>query len=172
MQTLNAQTQVTNGTSYLMNEGLDLSADFTDLANTYFLANELKSFDASKGEGLVNWKRFELQPRQAFNTNLKNPIPLNMLDFPTPAYVNDPDLKFKVDFVTPRTIRIRMLSTPVEPKPNKDELMLVGEPPIDHSWKLQETTEKVVYSSEYGTLEIIRNPWRLVLKDKMGKVLT
>lgn len=172
VQALNAQTQVTNGTSYLMNEGLDLSTDFTDLANTYFLANELKSFDATKGEGLVNWKRFELQPRQAFNTNLKNPIPLNMLDFPTPAYVNDPDLKFKVDFVTPRTIRIRMLSTPVEPKPNKDELMLVGEPPIDHSWKLQETTEKVVYSSEYGTLEIIRNPWRLVLKDKTGKVLT
>lgn len=171
-QALSAQTQVTNGTSYLMNEGLDLSTEFADLANTYFLANELTSFDAARGEGLVNWKRFELQPRQAFNTNLKNPRPLRMLDFPTPAYVNDPDLKIKVDFVSPRAVRIRMLSTPVEPKENQDEVMLAGEPPVDRNWTVQETEEKITYSSDCATLEIIRKPWRIVLKDKTGKVLT
>ena len=51
-------------------------------------------------------------PRQAFNTNGAQPRKMRMLDFPFTAYENDPNLKFKIDFVTPRTVRIRMLTTP------------------------------------------------------------
>ena len=112
-----AQPHVNDGTSYLMNQPLDMSTDFRDLSNTLFFADHLESFDAKSGEGLVNWKRGHLMPRQAFNTNGAQPRKMRMLDFPFTAYENDPNLKFKIDFVTPRTVRIRMLTTPVEPKP-------------------------------------------------------
>lgn len=166
-----AQPHVNDGTSYLMNQPLDMSTDFRDLSNTLFFADHLESFDAKSGEGLVNWKRGHLMPRQAFNTNGAQPRKMRMLDFPFTAYENDPNLKFKIDFVTPRTVRIRMLTTPVEPKPAAS-IMLVKEPGRDGSWKVTETNDKIVYSSDYGTIQINKNPWRIVLKDKAGRILS
>ena len=96
---------------------------------------------------------------------------MRMLDFPFTAYENDPNLKFKIDFVTPRTVRIRMLTTPVEPKPAAS-IMLAKEPGRDGSWKVIETNDKIIYSSDYGTIQINKNPWRIVLKDKAGRILS
>lgn len=169
---VNAGPVIVGGTSYLMNQAVDVSSDFHDLANTYFFADKLADFDAASGEGTVRWKRYRLTPRQAFNTNGMQPQQLRMLDFPTPAYDNDPELKFSIDFVTPRTVRICMLTTPVEPKPETDEVMLVAEPGKDNSWKMKEVENSVVYNSQYGVVEIQKNPWRIVLKDTKGRVLT
>lgn len=166
-----AQPHVNDGTSYLMNQPLDMSTDFRDLSNTLFFADHLESFDAKSGEGLVNWKRGHLMPRQAFNTNGAQHRKMRMLDFPFTAYENDPNLKFKIDFVTPRTVRIRMLTTPVEPKPAAS-IMLAKEPGRDGSWKVTETNDKIIYSSDYGTIQINKNPWRIVLKDKAGRILS
>mgnify|MGYP001248434627 FL=1 len=166
-----AQPHVNDGTSYLMNQPLDMSTDFRDLSNTLFFADHLESFDAKSGEGLVNWKRGHLMPRQAFNTNGAQPRKMRMLDFPFTAYENDPNLKFKIDFVTPRTVRIRMLTTPVEPKPAAS-IMLAKEPGSNGSWKVIETNDKIIYSSDYGTIQINKNPWRIVLKDKAGRILS
>ena len=166
-----AQPHVNDGTSYLMNQPLDMSTDFRDLSNTLFFADHLESFDAKSGEGLVNWKRGHLMPRQAFNTNGAQPRKMRMLDFPFTAYENDPNLKFKIDFVTPRTVHIRMLTTPVEPKPAAS-IMLAKEPGRDGSWKVIETNDKIIYSSDYGTIQINKNPWRIVLKDKAGRILS
>ena len=166
-----AQPHVNDGTSYLMNQPLDMSTDFRDLSNTLFFADHLESFDAKSGEGLVNWKRGHLMPRQAFNTNGAQPRKMRMLDFPFTAYENDPNLKFKIDFVTPRTVRIRMLTTPVEPKVSTS-IMLAKEPGRDGSWKVTETNDKIIYSSDYGTIQINKNPWRIVLKDKAGRILS
>ena len=166
-----AQPHVNYGTSYLMNQPLDMSTDFRDLSNTLFFADHLESFDAKSGEGLVNWKRGHLMPRQAFNTNGAQPRKMRMLDFPFTAYENDPNLKFKIDFVTPRTVRIRMLTTPVEPKPAAS-IMLAKEPGRDGSWKVTETNDKIIYSNDYGTIQINKNPWRIVLKDKAGRILS
>ncbi|MBO4498646.1 MAG: alpha-xylosidase [Bacteroidaceae bacterium] len=167
-----AQPLTVNSNSYLMNQAVDVSTDFMDVSNTYFFADRLGSFDAASGEGKVVWRRYRLAPRQAFNTNGRQPTVLRMLDFPSPAYDNDPALKFKVDFITPRTIRIRMLTTPVEPKPVDDEVMLAGEPGSDKSWKVTETDGSIIYKSAYGSLQIDRNPWRLVLRDRNGRILT
>ena len=166
-----AQPHVNDGTSYLMNQPLDMSTDFRDLSNTLFFADHLESFDAKSGEGLVNWKRGHLMPRQAFNTNGAQPRKMRMLDFPFTAYENDPNLKFKIDFVTPRTVRIRMLTTPVKTKPAAS-IMLAKEPGRDGSWKVTETNDKIIYSSDYGTIQINKNPWRIVLKDKAGRILS
>ena len=94
-----------------------------------------------------------------------------MLDFPFTAYENDPNLKFKIDFVTPRTVRIRMLTTPVEPKVSTS-IMLSKEPGKDESWKVTETENTIVYAGNYGTVQINKNPWRVVLKDKTGRILS
>ena len=167
-----AQPQTNNGVTYLMNEAVDVSQDFRELGNTLFIADHLESFDVATGEGLVNWSRQQLVPRQAFNTNLRQPMRLRMLDFPSQAYVNNPSFKFDIDFVTPRTIRVRMLTTIVEPEENNDEVMLAGPVPATTAWTGTETEESIIYTSEYGQIEIIKKPWRIVIKDAEGKVLT
>ena len=172
----NAQIQTNAGVQYLQCMQKDMSTDFYDLSNTYFLADSLVSFDAQKGEGLVQWKRYRMSPRQAFNLNGFWPVRMQMLDFPDAAYENDPELRLSIEFITPRTARIRMLTTPVQPK-DKDEDDVMFCPQFKtrqkaSAWKNTQTAHTIAYSSDYGTIEIQKYPWRLVIKDAKGKILT
>ena len=168
-----AQIQTNAGVQYLQCMPKDVSTDFNDLSNTYFLADSLAAFDTAKGEGLVNWKRYRLSPRQAFNLNGYWPVRMQMLDFPDAAYDNDPNLTVKVDFITPRTARIRLLTTPVASQRNDSEsLMLAGPVPQSSAWRSADNGNSIVYRTDYGVLEIQRYPFRLVLKDQNGRVLT
>ena len=171
--TATAQIQTNGGIQYLQAQPKDMSADFCDLSNTYFFADSLVSFDTAKGEGLVNWKRYRLAPRQAFNLNGYWPQRLQMLDFPDAAYDNDPNLKIQIRQVSPRTVRITMLTTPIEPK-NEDatDPMFNGAPKEDHSWRTTDNGVSVIYQSDFGTVEIQKYPWRIILRDNKGKILT
>ena len=177
-----AQIQTNAGVQYLQCMQKDMSTDFYDLSNTYFFADSLVSFDAAKGEGLVQWKRYRMSPRQAFNLNGYWPVRAQMLDFPDAAYENDPNLKIKIEFITPRTARIRMLTTPVEPKNTDQEDVMfcdgfkkrLGQN-INHPTpgpSPDKGGEYVVFKSQYGSIEIKKYPWRIVIKDAKGKILT
>ena len=89
--TVSAQLQTNAGIQYLQCMQKDMSTDFSDLSNTYFFADSLTAFDTAKGEGRVQWKRYRLSPRQAFNLNGYWPVRMQMLDFPDAAYDNDPE---------------------------------------------------------------------------------
>ena len=171
-----AQIQTNAGVQYLQCMPKDMSTDFSDLSNTYFLADSLVSFDVAKGEGHVQWKRYRMSPRQAFNLNGYWPVRMQMLDFPDAAYDNDPELKISVEFITPRTARIRMLTTPIEPTAkDADDVMFCDGFKTrvkGATWKALQTAGTIAYRSDYGTIEIQKYPWRIVLKDAKGRVLT
>lgn len=168
-----AQLQTSSGIQYLQCMPKDQSGDFSDLSNTYFLADSLAAFDAAKGEGQLNWKRYRLSPRQAFNLNGYWPVRMQMLDFPDTQYDNDPNLSFKIDFVSPRCVRIRMATSPIEaPRKDSESLMLAGPVPTSSAWKMKSDGKTIAYTTDYGTVEIQKYPWRIVLKDKNGKILT
>lgn len=84
-----AQLRTNEGIEYLQCQAPDVSGDFCDLANTYFLADSIANFDLNKGEGMLNWKRYRMSPRQAFNLNGYWPVRMQMLDFPSTQYDND-----------------------------------------------------------------------------------
>jgi len=173
MATVQAQLQTSAGVQYLQCMPKDQSGDFSDLSNTYFLADSLASFDMAKGEGLVNWKRYRLSPRQAFNLNGYWPVRMQMLDFPDTQYDNDPNLSLKIDFVSPRCVRIRMATSPIEaPRKDSESLMLAGAVPVSNEWKAVSDDRVIAYKTAYGSIEIQKYPWRIVLKDKNGKVMT
>lgn len=155
----------------ILGEPIDMSLDFKDFHNTFFFADKLASFNAADGKGKILWKRTSLYTRQAFNVTTILPQDLKMLDFPGEAYVQDPELDFSVDFITPRTLRIRMLTTPVQPKPF-DSPMLAKEPGKDSSWKYSKSGNAHIYKSNYGSIEIEENPFRITLRDEKGKQLT
>lgn len=163
--------QLTAQQKRILGEPIDMSLDFKDFHNTFFFADKLATFDTANSKGKISWKRTSLYTRQAFNVNTILPQDLKMLDFPGEAYVQDPELDFSIDFITPRTLRIRMLTTPVQPKPF-DSPMLVKEPGKDNSWKYSKSGNAHVYKSNYGSIEIEQNPFRITLRDEKGKQLT
>ena len=168
-----AQLQTSAGIQYLQCMPKDQSADFSDLSNTYFLADSLVSFDTAKGEGKLNWKRYRLSPRQAFNLNGYWPVRMHTLDFPDTEYDNDPNLSFKIDFVSPRCVRLRLATSPIEaPRKDSESIMLAGAVPSSSAWRLVSNNNIVAYKTEYGSIEIRKYPWRIVLKDKNGKIMT
>ena len=171
-----AQIQTNAGVQYLQCMQKDVSTDFSDLSNTYFLADSLATFDAAKAQGQLNWKRYRLSPRQAFNLNGYWPVRMQMLDFPDAAYDNDPNLSISLDFISPRCVRIRMLTTPIVPRDNEQADPMLCDQFKQRTnatpWRSVSNGTTVAYKTDFGTLELQRYPFRLVLKDKNGRVLT
>lgn len=179
-----AQIQTNAGVEYLQNLAKDMSTDFSDLANTYFLADSIESFNIEKGEGLVNWKRYRLSPRQAFNLNGYWPVRMKTLDFPDTEYDNDPNLKIRVRTIDDRTLRVTLYSSPVLPKEDvtNDPMFspeFIAEETINPNarmargrWSTTVGEKAITYNSPCGSLEIQKYPFRIVLRDNKGKILT
>lgn len=169
---LSAQLKTNAGNQYLLSQTRDVSGDFLDLSNTYFFADSLVNLDTATGEGVVRWKRQRLVPRQAFNANTYQHIPMQSLDFPNTAYEQDPELRFYIEPVNERTLRVRMLTSPVIPQ-EEESLMLVGKPADGRNlWQVSKSADGVTYTSKYGSFTVETYPWRMVLKDANGKILT
>ena len=178
-----AQIQTSAGVQYLQCQAKDMSGEFSDLSHTYFLADSLAGFDLNKGEGLLNWKRYRLVPRQAFNLNGYQPVRMKMLDFPDTQYDNDPNLRIKVQKIDNRTLRVTIFTSPIEPKmDDANDPMFSPEFIAQQTgeqakngrgrWNVKATDQAIVYKNNNGSLEIQKYPFRIVLRDGQGKLLT
>ena len=179
-----AQLKTNNGIEYLQCQTPDVSGDFSDLANTYFLADSIAGFDLNKGEGLLNWKRYRLAPRQAFNLNGYWPVRMKMLDFPDTQYDNDPNLKIRIQKIDDRTLRVTVFTSPIEPKMDEANDPMFSPEFVSGNfgngnarmgkgrWNTSASAQSIIYKNGNGELEIQKYPFRLILRDAKGKILT
>ena len=114
-----------NPTLPLLNDPVDVSGDFRDFSNLYYLADKLADFDPATGTGRIAYQRAEYFTRQAFDNMLAVIKPVGLNEFPEDQYAVNPTLPFSVEFVSPRTVRIRATSGPQVHK-QLEELMLAG----------------------------------------------
>lgn len=156
--------------SRLLNEPFDLSKDFESFSNTIFMADSLAEFDPTTGKGKLIWRRAERFPGHAFNNTMLGLKRTGGNEFPSIEYEADPKLPFTIDFVSPKTIRIRV-NTGTVVENAEPSLMLVHEPTADKSWRYEKTKEGHIYTSDFAILTISTYPWRIELKDKSGKIL-
>lgn len=137
-----AQIPISSGdkSSTLVNEPYDISGDFRNFSNTYYLADSLSAFDPKTGKGEITYRRYEYSTRQAFNNMLAVLKPVKPNEFPEAEYAVSPALPFSIEFTSPRTVRIRA-SSRFQVKPDQESLMLVnGKAPQDlNSWKFSTT---------------------------------
>jgi len=54
----------------LLNAPIDISNDFRDFSNTYYLADSLSDFDPATASGKIVYKRYQYFTRQAFDNML------------------------------------------------------------------------------------------------------
>src|ERR1017187_5691746 len=96
----------------LLNEPVDVSGDFRDFSHTYYLADRLAEFDPATPSGKIRYQRVQYSTPQAFDNMLAVLKPVEPNEFPANEYEANPMLPFSVEFVSPRTLRIRMTSGP------------------------------------------------------------
>ena len=65
----------------LLNEPFDISGDFRNFTNTYYLADSLSSFDPITGKGEVTYRRYENVTREAFNNMMESSGLSNQMNF-------------------------------------------------------------------------------------------
>src|SRR6185437_2377618 len=164
-------TRAANPPQPLLNDPVDISGDFHDFSDTYFLADKVASFDPAAGTGTITYQRARYTTRQAFDNMLAKIGPAQPNEFPENEYAANPSLPFSIQFVSPRTIRIRMTSGPQVHK-EQAELMLAGPVPKDDSWKYEKTPGGYQYKSAFGSITIRENPFHLEIRDANGKLLT
>ncbi len=157
----------------LINEPVDISPDFRSFTNTYFLADTLADFDPQTASGHIEWQRNRYYRRMAFNNELAVLQPFHGVVFPDSEYATNPVLPFSLQFVSPRTVRIRM-NTGIVVKPEVDSLMLVRQPPDDRAdWRFSRVKDGYRYTNPFGeTVTITKNPWHIVFRDASGRIIT
>ena len=108
---------------------------------------------------------------------------MKMLDFPDTQYDNDPNLRIKVQKIDNRTLRVTIFTSPIEPKmDDANDPMFSPEFIAQQTgeqakigrgrWNVKATDQAIVYKNNNGSLEIQKYPFRIVLRDGQGKLLT
>jgi alpha-D-xyloside xylohydrolase len=156
----------------LLNEPVDISPDFYDFTNLYYLADRLSDFDPATGTGKIAWQRAQYITRQAFDHMAAGINPVGPNEFPSNEYEANPVLPFSIEFISPSTVRIRA-KTGLDVKPEKESLMLAGgKAPKDNSWKYEKNEGGHRYSNACGSVTVLERPWHIEFRDAKGRLLT
>jgi alpha-D-xyloside xylohydrolase len=162
---------ILNAAPVLLNDPVDVSPDFRALENSYYLADKVSEFDPSTHSGKIIYQRAQYHVRHAFDNDLSLIADVGGNEFPEREYAANPTLPFSIDFISPKTLRIRMTSGP-QVHPEQQELMLAGAVPRDDSWKYEKLPIGHRYTSAAGSVTILEKPFHLELRDASGRLLT
>jgi alpha-D-xyloside xylohydrolase len=157
--------------SQVLGDPVDVSQDFQKMEHVYFIGSKVVSFDTASGAGTLEWSRYLRNTTLSFNKIDVGLAKGRATEFPGTEYDENPALPFSVTFVSPRTIRLR-LTTRAMPLRDEASLMLVGNPQKDNSWKVEQTDQAITYTSAFGKVRIIKNPWHIEFYDNAGRLLT
>lgn len=150
---------------------VDVSQDFQKMENVYFVGSRIADFDEKNGTGNLVWDRYLRGTTLSFN---KVDVTLSKgkaTEFPGTEYDENPSLPFSISFVSPRTVRLRFNSRPNN-FDSGNSLMLEGVPSKDNSWKISSNEKEIIYTSRFGKVKIIKDPWHIEFYDVSGKLLT
>ena len=140
---------------------VDVGLDYRKPFQPAFVASRLTAFDPATGRGSLQWDRYTLGGSLSFGKQDIVYQRATATEFPGTEYDRDPSLPFEVSFVSPRSLRLRFSTRelPAAVMQGEPSVMLAGPVPTDRSWQVQSTDSAVTYTSAFGRVRIVRNPW-------------
>lgn len=154
-----------------LNAPVDVAPDFADPANTLFVAHDLVAFDPATGAGRLRWKRSVASVGFSFNNAQPSVRTSPPNEWPPQEYAADPELPFFLEFISPRTIRVRLATTATNPPP-RESLMLVRRPERDASWSSTRIEGGWEFRGAHGSVVLREKPWSVEFRDAAGRLLT
>ena len=155
----------------VLGDPVDVGQDFQRTENVYFVGSKVASFDTATGQGTLQWDRYWRNTSLSFNKIDVQFTRGRATEFPNTEYDQDPVLPFAVNFVSPRTIRLR-LSTRGVPLTDGQSMMLAGPVSKDSSWRVEQNEREITYTSAHGRIRIVKQPWHIEVYDQRGRLLT
>jgi alpha-D-xyloside xylohydrolase len=166
-----ASSDLKPAAAQVLGDPIDVSRDFWKMENVYFIGRKVVDFNPATGEGKLGWDRYLRNTTLSFNKMDVGLTRGKATEFPGTEYDENPSLPFSITFISPRTIRLRF-NTRATPLTNAPSLMLVGDPPRDNTWKVEQSAEAITYSSAFGKVRLIKDPWHVEIYDANGRLLT
>lgn len=157
--------------NYFLNNPFDISPDFESLDNEYFLPGAIANFNEKTGKGQVIWQYHRYVQDWFFNKIDKHLEKQTQKEAPFQDYDVHPVCDFDVSFITPRTMRLRMSTSPVA-YPEKKSLMIPGTLATDSSRLISKKQDKVVYQNEFGSVVVNTKSFEIIFRDEENKILT
>jgi alpha-D-xyloside xylohydrolase len=153
---------------------VDVGAEFQKPEQVLFAASRITRFDPRTGRGTLQWDRYARQPSFSFQKIDRSFARAPSNEFPQTEYDRDPVLPFAIDFVSPRTVRLRFATrdVPLADLETAPSLMLAGPVPVDSSWRVESSDSVVTYRSAFGSVRLVRDPWSIELYDAAGHLRT
>ena len=117
----------------VLGDAVDVALDFQGPDQSYFVASRVTRFDPATGRGTLQWDRYARRGSMNFQKVDLALTRAPATEFPGTEYDRDPALPFAIDFVSPRTLRLRFSTrdVPVETMSPSTSLMLAGPVPSD-----------------------------------------
>ncbi|TKJ89503.1 alpha-xylosidase [Paenibacillus sp. CFBP13512] len=155
----------------LLCEPIDMSKAFGQIENTYFMGMHIEHFNPETATGEIHWERYSRKPRLDFG---KYTLPFTATEsWEFPAYTESPSFPFRLEFVDAQTVRIRLTVRKPTLEPRHSLMLTEEEIPVSQDWIIeQQDNDHVTYRSDYGSVTIMYQPWRIEFRDATGKLLT
>lgn len=152
-------------TGQVLNDPVDVGQEFQRMEQVYFVGSKVAGFDAGSGRGTLQWDRYARSTTLSFNKIDVGLGRAKATEFPGTEYDADPALPFRIDFVSPRAVRLRLCTRDATQtdKPDEPSLMLAAAPPRDDSWKVEQTADAVTYTSARGRVRLVKDGRRVYL---------
>ncbi len=162
----------------ILNKAPDQSEDFFSFDNTYYLADELTGFDPSTGLGHIIYHRHRYATILAFNSMDMKLEKTSPNEFPPDEYEASPVLPFAIQFVSERTIRLKLQTAKSKSSASvsdsdSDSLMLDARPvPVSQNWAYTQEGRSHRFESKHGSIILHEKPWKLEVLDRQEKLVT
>ncbi|MEM7552102.1 MAG: alpha-xylosidase, partial [Bacteroidota bacterium] len=154
----------------LLNQPLDISEEFKDFTNEFFVPDKLTSIDASGRKGSMRWNKHMYQLEWAFNKIGRRMMKSEGKEIPSEDYVVDPVLDWSIAFHSSRVLRLR-LSTSCRVRKDDDLPMLTETPLPEVEWEPALEKGSISFSSEHGSLTLAKDIWGIEVKDANDRSL-
>ena len=153
---------------------VDVGAEFQKPEQVLFAASRVVRYDPRTGRGALQWDRYVRETSFSFQKIDRVFVRAPSNEFPQTEYDRDPVLPFAIDFVSPRTVRLRFATrdVPLADLESEPSLMLTGPVRVDSSWRVESNDSVVVYRSAFGKVRLVKDPWSIELFDAAGHLLT
>ncbi|MGN6248532.1 MAG: TIM-barrel domain-containing protein [Ginsengibacter sp.] len=157
--------------SDFLNQPLDITDDFYQLQNEYFVSGKVSDFNVKKGEGKIQWNYHRWKMDWFFNKIDMHLEKEEAKEAPFQDYESHPVCPFSLTFINERTIRLRLKTTSALQQQHPS-LMLNGEPKVEGGWKVKDEIDKTVFRSNVGSFVLHKKNFKLELFDKDENLLT
>lgn len=157
--------------NYLLNNQIDISTGFQNEANEYFLPGAIQSFNEKTGKGKVTWNYHRFVQDWFFNKIDKHLEAQSEKNAPFQDYDVHPVCDFDISFITERTVRLRMKTSPVQ-YPDQASLMIDKELPKDKSRVIKQHQDKIIFQNEIGSVAVNTKTFCITFRDEENRILT